>query len=130
MKRPFPIRGPNWIRRLAAGVLAFSLLTTSSSALACACGCGLFDIGAEASFPTGFGATVFTEIDRVDQTTNASGTSPSPAALNPDQRIRSTFYTVKFQQRYVKSHRIFDNRMIGWNILRFPNSQSDGLFSR
>ena len=86
--------------RLTRGLLRASALTLGllpSAAWACACGCGVFAVGTSSSFPTDAGAMAFVEYDFMNQNKNWHGNSSAPADDNPDQRIRTSFYTAGFQ---------------------------------
>ncbi|HYL01701.1 MAG TPA: hypothetical protein VEU78_10930 [Steroidobacteraceae bacterium] len=72
-------------------------------AAACACGCGVFDVATSEMFPTGSGGMVFLEQDFMDQNQNWSGTASAPAGANPDQRIRTSFWTVGAQYMVSRS---------------------------
>ena len=89
------------IHVLGAGLLAAALIPAAS--YGCACGCGVFDVGTGAMFPDGAGATVFAEVDFMDQNRNWSGTSAAPAANNEDLGIRTAFYTVGAQYMFNRS---------------------------
>jgi len=70
---------------------------------ACACGCGIFDVGTSSMLPGNAGQTFFLEDDFQDQATNWSGSSPGPAADNPDKEIRTDFVTAGFQDMFNRS---------------------------
>jgi hypothetical protein len=84
-----------------ASLLAMGL--APSTGLACACGCGVYDVGTSSMFPKGSGGTVFLENDYQDQNHNWSGTSPAPAANNPDHDIRTDFITAGLQEMFNRS---------------------------
>lgn len=79
---------------LITGLAAFAV---PGWAAACACGCGVFDVATSEMFPTASGGMVFLEQDFMDQNQNWSGTASAPAGANPDQRIRTNFWTVGAQ---------------------------------
>ena len=80
--------------------LSSLLLLAASQAHACACGCGVFSVGTSALLPQGPGGMAFLEYDYMNQTENWSGTSSAPAAANPDQDIRTGFYTAGLQYMF------------------------------
>ena len=94
-----PRRAP----RRARAVLATLAVLAPGLSWACACGCGVFDVGTGAMFPDGAGGIVYSEVDVLNQNRNWSGTSPAPAAGNPDKQIRSTFYTLGGQYLFNRS---------------------------
>jgi hypothetical protein len=85
---------------LLASTLAW---LTPATALACACGCGIFDVGTSSMYASHAGGMVFAEFDFIDQSHNRSGTASAPAANNPDQAIRSSFYTLGGQYQFNRS---------------------------
>lgn len=85
---------------LLAGIFA---CVAPVAAFGCACGCGVFDVATSAMFPEHPGGMVFLEQDFMDQNQNWSGTSSAPAADNPDQRIRTSFWTAGAQYSFNRS---------------------------
>jgi hypothetical protein len=77
---------------LAAVILAPVALP--GSALACACGCGVFDVANNPAMMTGGNGSIFFEYDFMNQNKNWAGDHSAPSELNPDKRIRTSFYTV------------------------------------
>jgi hypothetical protein len=83
--------------------LAVVLGLAPVASFACACGCGVFDVGTASMYPQHSGAMAFLEYDFMDQNRNWSGTSPAPAADNPDKRIRTDFFTAGLQYQLNRS---------------------------
>ena len=85
--------------------VAMAALLPATPAHACACGCGVFDVGAASIMPSNSdtGASVWLRFNTMDQNRNWEGTSPAPAADNPDKRIQTDFYTIGGQ--YMINHK-------------------------
>jgi hypothetical protein len=92
-------RRPVTGRRLAlAAAIALGLnqgLTPRSSA--CACGCGIYEVGTSSMMPTASGVMTFVDYDYQDQNRNWSGDSAAPASDNGDKDIRTSWYTLGYQ---------------------------------
>ena len=73
---------------------------TPSAARACACGCGIYEVGTAAMFPDGSGAMAFLDYDYQDQDHNWSGSSEAPAADNGDKDIRTSWFTLGYQDMF------------------------------
>ena len=87
-------------RRLATALL---LLAAPAAAFACACGCGIYEVGTSSMIPTGAGVEAFAEYDYQDQNRNWSGSSEAPGADNPDRDIRTSWYTLGYQDMLSRS---------------------------
>jgi hypothetical protein len=70
---------------------------------ACACGCGIYEVGTSSMLPMGPGIMTYFEYDYQDQNQNWSGTSEAPAADNGDKNIRTSWYTLGFQEMFNSS---------------------------
>jgi hypothetical protein len=71
-----------------------------SAALACACGCGIYEVGTSSMIPDGAGVETFVDYDYQDQNHNWSGDSQAPASDNDDKDIRTSWYTLGFQEMF------------------------------
>jgi hypothetical protein len=89
----------------AAGLLALAaaLALAPSICRACACGCGLYEVGTNSMIPIGAGVMTYVEYDYQDQDHNWSGASEAPAADNGDKDIRTSWYTLGYQQMFNRS---------------------------
>ena len=74
-----------------------------SCAWACACGCGIYEVGTSAMLPAMPGEMVTVEYDYQDQNQNWAGTSSAPAENNNDKNIRTTWYTLAYQDMVSRS---------------------------
>jgi hypothetical protein len=85
--------------RLLFAVGSALLLAQASapSVRACACGCGIYEVGTSSMIPTDSGVMTFLDYDYQDQSHNWSGTSEAPAADNGDKDIRTSWYTLGYQ---------------------------------
>jgi hypothetical protein len=79
------------------------LILIPSISFACACGCGIFDVGTNSMFPSGSGATVFTEYDFMDQTHHWSKNGNASDDDNPDKQLRSSFINLGGQYMFNRS---------------------------
>lgn len=97
------------IRSVVALSLLFSLLCVAvpASLQACACGCGVFDVQTSGMLPTEAGGLAFLEFDGMNQNQNWSGGHKAPSQANPDQQIRTGFFTAGV-------HYMFDRR---WGLM-------------
>jgi hypothetical protein len=87
-------------RRLPLFAVGAALLLTQAmapSVRACACGCGIYEVGTSSMIPTDSGVMTFLDYDYQDQSRNWSGTSGAPAADNGDKDIRTSWYTLGYQ---------------------------------
>lgn len=91
------------IRTAGLLALAAALALAPSVCRACACGCGIYEVGTNSMIPTGPGIMAFVDYDYQDQNHNWSGTSEAPAADNADKDIRTSWYTVGFQEMFSRS---------------------------
>jgi hypothetical protein len=89
--------------RASARASALALALAPAVALACACGCGIYEVGTSSMIPTGAGAEAYLEYDYQDQNQNWSGGSRAPAANNPDKDIRTSWYTLGYQDMFNRS---------------------------
>ena len=81
-----------------ASVLALGL--APGIGRACACGCGIYEVGTSAMIPTTAGIMTSVDYDYQDQNQNWSGSSEAPAADNGDKDIRTSWYTLGFQDMF------------------------------
>ena len=89
---------------LAIALAALAALSLNpSQARACACGCGIYEVGTSSMMPTGAGVEAFLDFDYQDQNRNWSGDSQAPAADNPDKDIRTSWYTLGYQDMVSRS---------------------------
>jgi len=82
-------------RSMVLGSIA--LLALHSTGLACACGCNVFTVGARWTMPTSEGLGAFLQYNFMVQTRNWGGWQSASAGSNPDQEIRTHFYTLGMQ---------------------------------
>ncbi len=80
-----------------AGSVLLLTQAIAPSAGACACGCGIYEVGTSSMIPTDSGIMTFLDYDYQDQSHNWSGTSEAPAADNGDKDIRTSWYTLGYQ---------------------------------
>ncbi|HXX63551.1 MAG TPA: hypothetical protein VEO56_07100 [Bacteroidota bacterium] len=78
-------------------VVSVALLAFPSRGLACACGCNVFTVGARWTMPTSEGLGAFLQYNYMDQSRNWGGWQSASAEANPDQEIRTHFYTLGMQ---------------------------------
>jgi len=76
---------------------SIALLALHSTGLACACGCNVFAVGARWTMPTSEGLGAFLQYNYMDQSRNWGGWQSASSASNPDQEIRTHFYTLGMQ---------------------------------
>lgn len=96
-----PVR---WTARLqVATLLALAAWIAPGNAFACACGCGIYEVGTASMIPSMPGGEAFLDVDYQDQNQNRSGSSAAPAADNGDKDIRTTWYTLGYQQMFNRS---------------------------
>jgi hypothetical protein len=88
---------------ISAFALASGVALAPEVSHACACGCGVFTVGTRSELPQGTGLMVYLDYDYQDQNINWSGNSRSPAALNPDKEISTSFITPGFQYMFNRS---------------------------
>ena len=69
----------------------------ASRVFACACGCNAFTVGAQWMMPIASRSTLSLQYDYMDQRSNWGNWKSLPAEENPDQEIRTHFYTAGFQ---------------------------------
>lgn len=86
--------------RAALLVVIAASLFTPRRAHGCACGCGIYEVGTSSMLPTGTGIMTYLDYDYQDQNQNWSGDSPAPAADNGDKDIRTSWYTLGYQQMF------------------------------
>ncbi len=87
----------------SAWALALAMALLPSVARACACGCGIYEVGTSSMLPTGSGITTYVDYAYQDQDHNWSGSSEAPAADNTDKDIRTSWYTLGFQDMFNRS---------------------------
>lgn len=88
-------------QRAALASLLLSLaLALPRDARACACGCGIYEVGTSSMIPSQPGAEAFFDYDYQDQNQNWSGSSKAPADQNNDKDIRTSWYTLGYQQMF------------------------------
>ena len=87
--------------REAFSCLLLSLaLVLPRDARACACGCGIYEVGTSSMIPTQPGVEAFFDYDYQDQNQHWSGSSKAPADNNKDKDIRTSWYTLGYQQMF------------------------------
>ncbi len=100
-RTPVPARSKLRIAR--PWVLLSLLIILPSRSRACACGCGIYEVGTSSMIPTSPGVETFLDYDYQDQNENWSGSSSAPAANNGDKDIRTSWYTLGYQQMFNRS---------------------------
>jgi len=88
---------------LAAGLTLILARAAAPRANACACGCGIYEVGTSSMIPTTSGLMASVDYDYQDQNQNWSGTSKAPAADNGDKDIRTSWYTLGYQDMFNRS---------------------------
>jgi len=73
-------------------------LFVSKTVFACACGCGVFEVTLPSMMPRNTENTVFFKYTFMDQNETWHGSSKADSALNPDQKIRTDFFTITDEQ--------------------------------
>jgi hypothetical protein len=74
-----------------------AFISVHATALACACGCNVFTVGSRWSMPTRSGFETYLQYNYMDQSRNWGKWASAPPETNPDQEIRTHFYTVGVQ---------------------------------
>jgi hypothetical protein len=72
-------------------------LGSPATTFACACGCSVFTVGAPWSMPTNSGIGAYLQYNYMNQTKNWGNWQGAAPGANPDQEIRTNFYTLGFQ---------------------------------
>ena len=78
-------------------------LLVSKTVFACACGCGVFEVTLPSMMPKNTENTVFFKYTFMDQNETWHGSSKADSALNPDQKIRTDFFTIGYQRMFNRS---------------------------
>jgi hypothetical protein len=102
-------RAAIFVTCLAALVIALPLIGfTTTAAHACACGCSVFDVGG-GLLPQEMdhGGRVFLEYWFSNQSQNWIGTSRAPLALNKDQNLNTSWYSVGFSYNFNRDWGVF-----------------------
>ena len=73
------------------------VLVVPAATFACACGCNVFTVGDRWNMPTSAGFGAFLQYNYMDQTRNWGSWKGASADANPDQEIRTHFYTLGVQ---------------------------------
>ncbi len=91
------------LRALFTAAAALAGVLAAPRAQACACGCGIYEVGTSSMIPTSSGIMTFVDYDYQDQNHDWSGDSEAPAADNGDKDIRTSWYTLGFQDMFNRS---------------------------
>ena len=77
--------------------IVIGVLFVPAATFACACGCNVFTVGARWTMPTSTGFGSFLQYNYMDQVRNWGNWHGASTDANPDQEIRTNFYTLGFQ---------------------------------
>jgi hypothetical protein len=78
-------------------MILIGVLFAPALTFACACGCNVFTVGARWTMPTSTGFGAFLQYNYMDQARNWGNWRGASAEANPDQEIRTSFYTLGLQ---------------------------------
>ncbi len=88
------MRAPRIVWAIVASIV---VVIFPLSAYPCACGCNVFSVGARWMMPLSAGLRISLTYDYMDQNENWNDLARAPLSLNPDRRIRTSFYTFSSQ---------------------------------
>ncbi|MGO9482690.1 MAG: hypothetical protein ACLP05_13050 [Candidatus Kryptoniota bacterium] len=81
-------------------IITFTMIAAlclPATAFACACGCNVFSVGSRWMMPISAGYSLSLVYNYMDQTEDWNNWAGAPAGLNDDKQIRTSFYTLGFQ---------------------------------